>query len=186
LKAATAIVGEFYKVVTAFVERGKQLQGYSADLSMANARASITSTLADIREAQELGPALARLTDAKTDFDLALRELLLPIKKAVVEIMVPILQTMTHMVENVSDQMKLLADIGEIVSDVLLGGKDSNTSLLEVVQKIFEFITRTKRDKTITSLIGENQIRAFFEGRNFLDPHYNPDPVLGTGGGGSY
>lgn len=85
LEAVVGSVGAFKSVVDAFVERGKQLQSFSGELVGANVRSEIANLQADIKEAQELGPALAELTDANTEFQSELREILLPIKKWLIE-----------------------------------------------------------------------------------------------------
>lgn len=86
--------------VSAFVERGKQLAEFSPALAVSGARAETVQTMADVREAQELGPALARLTDAQTDAQDAFRELLLPIKKWIVETMAGIMEGIAKFCEN--------------------------------------------------------------------------------------
>jgi hypothetical protein len=85
LKSAVQVVRAFTSVVDAFVERGKFLAQYSPELQAANVGADIRSMLGDIREAQELGPGLARLTDAQSQLGDDLREMLLPIKQWIIE-----------------------------------------------------------------------------------------------------
>ncbi|HZU37925.1 MAG TPA: hypothetical protein VFA18_18530 [Gemmataceae bacterium] len=85
LQLGTESVRTFTGVVDAFVHRGTELAQYSGELSAAGARADVRSIQADIRESQELGPDLARLTDEQSRFYTELRELLLPIKKFLVE-----------------------------------------------------------------------------------------------------
>lgn len=73
--------------VRAFVDRGKELQQFDARIAIANARADIRSINADAREARRMGEALGKLTDAQSRFDTELRELMLPIKENLVEIL---------------------------------------------------------------------------------------------------
>ncbi len=94
IRAATQAVNAFGQVVSAFVDRGKQLAAYSPALAQAGGRAELRSTLADIREAQDLGDRLAHLTDLQSELDVTVRELVTPIKVAILERIIPILQTM--------------------------------------------------------------------------------------------
>ena len=91
----------FNQVVDAFVARGKELQRYSPELSAANTIASMRSLLADFRESQELGPGLARLTDAQSQLSDEFRELLLPIKQFLVEHLADWLNTVAEVVRNI-------------------------------------------------------------------------------------
>ncbi|MDE2097167.1 MAG: hypothetical protein KGL39_07965 [Patescibacteria group bacterium] len=84
--AGLAAVGvAAYKLSEAFIARGKELQRFSPDIAGASAGADVRSMLADMREAQELGPAIARMIDAQSQAENDLREILLPIKKVVAD-----------------------------------------------------------------------------------------------------
>jgi len=78
IRAATA-------AVDAFVQRGKELEVYNAQLAAANIGADIRTLMADIKEANEIGPALAHLADAQSRADSEWREFWLPLKKIVVD-----------------------------------------------------------------------------------------------------
>ena len=73
------------EVAGSIIQRGQQLAPYSGELAMAGARAEIKSMMADIREAQVLGPGMAQVTDIWTDIQMELREFLLPLKKFLIE-----------------------------------------------------------------------------------------------------
>lgn len=94
LQSVIGVVESFASVVTSFIERGKQLAQYSPELAMSGARAEITSMYADMREAQELGPGIARMQDAQTELVTMLRDALLPLKKWVVENLAALLETL--------------------------------------------------------------------------------------------
>jgi hypothetical protein len=85
LKTLNAAFESAERVVGSFVERGKQLSSYSPELALANATADVREIMADMREAQELGPSLARLTDETSKLNIQFREALLPIKRALIE-----------------------------------------------------------------------------------------------------
>ena len=82
LRLAASSVTAFTAVTNAFVERGKELAGYSGPLAAAGARASIREIQADIREAEKLGPGLAEMTDKQNTVWMQMREWLLPWKEA--------------------------------------------------------------------------------------------------------
>ena len=98
--AAGALIS-FKDVVEAFVQRGRELEAYSPALAMANAQADIKSMMADIREANELGPRLANLTTGWTDLQIELRSIMLPIKEFILGVlkdMVDYLKTHTGVI----------------------------------------------------------------------------------------
>ncbi len=99
--AAAAGAYAFAKTAEYFVERGKQLAPYSGELSAAGARAEVAGIHADIREAQQLGPAIARLTDAQTATEMAYREAMLPLKEAVLELITPVMEGLPTMIAGI-------------------------------------------------------------------------------------
>lgn len=80
LRLFGATVGEAKAVIDAFAARGKELSGYNSALAGSVARQDVALLLADIREADKLGPKLSRVIDAQTKLELLIRELLTPIK----------------------------------------------------------------------------------------------------------
>jgi hypothetical protein len=96
---AGAAVYAFTKTVNSFVERGQELAKYSAPLSAAGARSEIRDIMADIREANALGDDIARLTDAQSELWTDVRDLLLPIKRAIVEELADALEGIRNFVE---------------------------------------------------------------------------------------
>ena len=87
VRTATAAVTTFQETIDSFVARGKELQAYDARLAGANAAADVRSLQRDIREAEQTGAALARLTDAQSRLDANFSEALLPVKAALAEIL---------------------------------------------------------------------------------------------------
>ena len=67
------------------VGRSRELSGYSGGVAAANAQAEIRKLQADIREAQKIGPELARITKLEADLDITIREALVPVKKVSAE-----------------------------------------------------------------------------------------------------
>ena len=81
LETVAAVAKAAHGVITAFVERGRELSGYHGGLAASTARADVQNTLNDIREAQTLGDETARMQDKLTSMDSFFREVLLPIKE---------------------------------------------------------------------------------------------------------
>lgn len=75
------------KLSAAFLNRAHQLAPYSGVISSAEAIRDVRTIQADIREARELGHDMARMVDAQSRLDQTVRELLLPIKKVIVEVL---------------------------------------------------------------------------------------------------
>jgi hypothetical protein len=66
----------YEKVANDLVGRGRQIAPFSGQLTQAVAKADIRSFMADIREAQTVGPGMARLTESKSRFETILRDAL--------------------------------------------------------------------------------------------------------------
>ena len=182
LKAATAVVRAFFDVTQAFVDRGKELQGYSADLSASNARADINKIFQDMREAQELGPEIARLQDGQVQFENAMRELLLPMKRAMLEVMIPIMEKLPTIaekaVELTVETAKAPLEIQKLIWALL--SKDL-PGFSEQFAKIFgkvDEISRPKDGLSDLESIGEEQFRQGNSGSR-RRIRVAVDPVLG-------
>ncbi len=119
IRTATAAVSEFTKTVDAFVERGKELSKYNADLAAANAQADVRRLEQNIAEADRLGKSVSRLTDAESRLDDTFREVMLPIKQLIAEI---------------------LADLVEPAADIIGIAKPAIVTLLELVKSILDAV----------------------------------------------
>lgn len=80
LTAVTAGATAFGQVVDAFVRRGRELAGLDARLASASAQADMTRMRADFREANQLGPQMAKLIEQQAKAEATFREIALPIK----------------------------------------------------------------------------------------------------------
>ena len=87
LRTATAVINEFKETVNAVVQRGRELSRYSGELASANARADVRKLERDIAEAQALGESVGRLTDSQSRLDSTFREIMLPIKTMLADIL---------------------------------------------------------------------------------------------------
>jgi hypothetical protein len=137
LQAVTAGVDAFGSVVNAFVDRGKQLSQFSPELAVSQVNREVTSLFADMREAEELGPGLARITDAQTELMDILREAMLPIKKAIVNILAPAMEFLVEQAKNgyilLNDVYSVLKAIPEILYDLITF---NDQALAQVVDRI--------------------------------------------------
>jgi hypothetical protein len=101
------------KLDAAFLERAKVLGGYSGAIAGAEANADVRSLLADMREADTLGPDLARMVDAQSRLDTSMRELLLPLKQFALEWLAPRLEAMATGAEVVANLPSILREIAD-------------------------------------------------------------------------
>ena len=154
LSLAVAPIKAFTTAVNGFVARGRELQGYNGSLAGANARADVRSLMGDLREAKELGPALARLTEVESRANDELRALLLPIKEVVVNRLAGLAETLldawdfvkpifTTIGEAAIGGLEILQQIAEMLAKVIPGGE----GLLKLIQKIIDN-TKDKRPNT--------------------------------------
>lgn len=68
-------------VVQAFADRGRALGMYSGAIAGASANADVSRQLADINEANRMGESYAKLIEQQSRGEMAIREMLLPIKE---------------------------------------------------------------------------------------------------------
>ncbi len=113
LAAAGAASYAFTEAVNYFVRRGQELAQYSGPLSEAQARSEVRDILADIREAQALGPEIARLTDAQSKLETDFREITLPIKQFLVE-------TLSGILTDVQETLNYYKPLVEQAVDLLI------------------------------------------------------------------
>jgi hypothetical protein len=133
LGATVAVVKVAAQAISAFAERGRELAPYSAALTAASARADIRNIQADQREAEVLGPKLAELIELQSNGQQALRELLLPIKEWIIDILnglmkglfevaIGMLEALRKLIEIADGPLaKKLADIIDRVKAILAG-----------------------------------------------------------------
>jgi len=93
-------------------------QQFSPDVARAQASADVRSTRAEMREAQELGPALGKFIDAQSRASDEIAKILLPIKKYIVEVLaqamefvVAALRTIREILIGIRETLKALPEI---------------------------------------------------------------------------
>lgn len=107
-KLATAAFGKAREAMESFVNRAHELSAFSPAIAGAEARADVRSLLDDMREAQDLGPDMARLLDSESDLRHEIREMLLPIKRVAVSTIADGLLVVESMAQGLN---ALLADV---------------------------------------------------------------------------
>lgn len=109
-----------------FAQRAEQLKDFSGEIATASASRDVRSLLADIKESQFLGGSMSKFIDARADVDEQLREILLPFKEKVIELLVKTL-------ESVGDW---LDKYGESLGEGLVKVVQAVDILMEIQSKI--------------------------------------------------
>jgi hypothetical protein len=117
--AAGLVVAAFKRAADAFLERAKELEGFSPQIAAAGARAEVRTIGADIREAGVLGPGLSRLVDAQSRLDIAIRDVLLPIKEVVLNVVAPLMEFMADMTEKIRDAILGIDNLIQAAPDLI-------------------------------------------------------------------
>lgn len=160
-RALQQLTNTVTQVTRAFVQRGAELEQYSPTIALGRARAEIREIRADIREADQLGPGLARLTDAQSRLAGEFRELLLPIKKFVVEVLAGFLETIADAVIGVrvvvAAQDATLKGLRDAVAVFFeRGAAEAAKVLAELPRRIGEAVEAArKKDEPDVSFLGE-------------------------------
>jgi hypothetical protein len=85
-KVMLAPIKSFVALERQFQELGTKLQAFSGSITLAQAEAEMRGLEGDIREAESLGPELARMTEVSSKLHEEVREMAEPVKKAALEI----------------------------------------------------------------------------------------------------
>jgi hypothetical protein len=154
---AGSVVGAFHDVVTSFIDRGRELSQFSGQLGASYAIGDVKQILADIREANKLESGLSRMNDAWVELTLMLREILLPLKQAIVEKIADILERIVQKVKDNEDTLVrmtvLLENMPSIIKGILTGGLAGMTPE-ELKKKIDQALTdaANRRDEEMGPL----------------------------------
>lgn len=181
LKLATTVVREFAEVSDAFVRRGRELMAYNPALAQANAAADVRSLTTDVREAQALGPSIARLTDAQSEASTEFRELLLPIKQFIVEVLAGVMQDLVEILRGLRilwEEIKVISVEGfhAVVEAVSLHLPTAAKIIDEIPNKMAEAVAKINNRQQIDIL--DKQLAKFQEGIDRLKKtEHKPDLV---------
>lgn len=111
---AIAPVKAFTQVVGSFVDRGKELAKYSGAISAAQAGNEVRDIMADLKEEQALGEGIAALTTSSNEIQQELRAFFLPIKRAIIDLLVPIMEQLLVVTKNSSLTLNLVYELLKI------------------------------------------------------------------------
>jgi len=111
-KALSGMIDAADMVTRAFLERARQLSQFSGQISVAQGRAEVRGVLADLEEARALEGSLSRMVDAQSSMEMSLRELLLPIKEKLAEILADVMEAL-------GDGFDMLKELKPVVSMML-------------------------------------------------------------------
>jgi hypothetical protein len=124
-------------VVEVFTSKAQSLAYISPQIATANAVNQVKTIQADIRENAYLGESLAKLVEAETDLDIAVRESLYPIKKFIVEELTEFIEFLKGIIQGGQEFFfKVESSIGEVGNIIkeLVQGKLGN---VETILKTF-------------------------------------------------
>ena len=146
LSAVATGVQAFGNVIDSFIKRGEQLAQYSPEIAQSQAKREIANELADMQEAESLGPGIARLMDAQNDISNILREALLPIKKYIVDTLAPILEFLADQIRNgvilINDVATILKNIPDAIYQIVTL---SSSGFNDVTERISREMDETRK-----------------------------------------
>jgi hypothetical protein len=116
IKAGTTSIKAFDDSVMAFVRRGKELAVFSPQLATAGARADVRKLMADMREAERLGPGLSRLSEQKSRFDTQMQDALGPLKQFWVGLQTGVLSIANDGLQNLRDGVAVLKGLPAVIN----------------------------------------------------------------------
>jgi hypothetical protein len=139
------------KLTAAFIARGHEIGGFSAAITGAEARSEVKTTFADLKEAQELGPAMARMIDAETNLSIQFREIMLPVKRVIVELLADRLEAIGKMIDAVVNLPEIIEkiadDLGRAIVEAVRFHGDKALGIIEGIPRdIDEVIRKNKKD----------------------------------------
>lgn len=180
--AAGVAVGAFATALVTITQavnaRARELAPLSPTLAMSSARADIKSFFADVKEAQTLGPGMARVQDASTDIWVEIRNLLLPIKEFLIDKLATLLEFIRDVLQGTRDgviAMEIVITDGfQAILDLVSGER---TKALEIIADIPDHIARKIKEGNAPppDIFKEILDRA----KTIRFPTPNADPVMG-------
>lgn len=99
-KIFMAVADAATELKNAFLERARELSKYSGPIAVEQALANVRRIQVDIKEAQTLGPKMAKLVEAQSKIDTALAEFMIPVKEALLNVVVPIIQRFANFAQS--------------------------------------------------------------------------------------
>jgi hypothetical protein len=189
LQSQIEMYGEFLRtfdrMTEAFEQRGRQISQYDGNIATAVAVSDTDKLLADIREAQQLGNQYAEIISQRTQLQVQFQEALTPIKGAIMEVLIPILQNLNTFVGVVGSGVQQVADVGKDIKTAHDQVVEYASSLplakdtIVAIRKMIEQFPWVKKQKDEPSAI----LQLLDIGRRALDADTNirrPEPTDGA------
>lgn len=161
IKATTA----FTMVTESFTARGAELSGYNSSLATSYAMSGVKELLGDIREADVLGPGLAKMNDAQANISNTLREILLPIKRIIVDLLGGVLQRLDSFLQNhQNDIVEAVFKAEElakfVVQTLTLQASDAIKTLHDMPENVRKKLDEWEKQKNAEGIILDNFMEA--------------------------
>jgi hypothetical protein len=147
---ASAAVRTFTEVTDAFNQRARQLAPYSGAITAAQVQAQARTRRADIEEARDLGPDLARFIEAQNSASLELRQAIEPLKRFIIDTLADFWEWATDFMRNARGDIaavsKAIELIGQAIVEAIQLHVGRSTEILgsipKEMQKAFEEATK--------------------------------------------
>jgi hypothetical protein len=136
-------------LIDSFLARSRQLAPFSPEISMAQAQTEVATVLADIREAQRLGPAMARMINAETELQLEVREMILPLKELVAEAMPALIEVMRGVVTAMEGSRQVAVSSGNVLDQIAQAVIPGTPSIIGLIQQVRGRLDEAARERQL-------------------------------------
>lgn len=137
------------KLAAAFLKQAEKLAPMSGAIAVSQANANVRTLMADFREAEQMGESYGKLIDAQNKLDLTMREILLPLKRAVLDAIVRYVQFSADNAEKVSWVVRTMGNI--------MGGKTVLAAMFATAGKgVVDELSKTIRGE-VDRILGKDR-----------------------------
>ena len=140
--AAVATVAAVNRMADTFTQRAHELEAFSPVLAEAGARAEVRQLGVNINEAQQLGPALAKVEEAQSELSQSVSELLIPIKEMLAEFTAEALDIFRAIVEILKGPVQVACEFVRYIADILA----NFPGVKQMLSALHEIAANTKKD----------------------------------------
>jgi len=162
----------FMAAVDHFVARGEQLAPYSGAIAGARAQANVRQIMGDIREANQLGDSIARLTDAQSRFNDDIRKIMEPIKRVIAEVLAGLMERLAKWLDEVTPD--IAAGLEEIIGTMkAMYEAIVNWDFAKAAEEMQKAHDRAEKARHYST--GNFDFMANFLGGGFAEDTFRPD-----------
>ncbi len=140
----------FVETLNAINQRGRELAAYDGRLAATSAMADVRSMRADMREANRLGGGMSSIMDSSSRYENSIRELMLPIKEKIVNVIAPVM-------ERIADRAETAVKVVEIIPIALQTGVEALGQTIKLNVSGAEKTVENGLDKIKEVLEGETK-----------------------------